>query len=386
VTDRRRRPLIPTWRIIRSLVAMFLCRLGSLNALSQTRLSWFWSGWLGGLLPSADSCGRVAGLVDPAGVRAIGHQVYDRLKRGKALPPPAHGLIVAVLDGHESHASFKQCCPGCLQRTIHTSQGDRLQYYHRLVTAQLVGNGWSMMLDGEPMRPGEDEVTAAMRLLQRVLAGYPRAFDVVAGDGRYAQGPFFNFCLAHGKDVLAVLKDEGRDLLKDARALFEVTPPASGRRPGRDCRWWDIEGFTSWPQVNVPVRVVRSLETWTVHRQLDDQDETLTSDWVWVTTLSQARASTGAVVDMGHSRWTIENQGFNEMVTRWHADHVYKHDPTAIEVCWLLAMLCLNVFLAFWRRDLKPALRLTVSMLHIARLIVAELLAAIPGGPARAPT
>jgi len=386
VTDRRRRPLIPTGRIIRALVGMFLCRLGSLNGLSHSRPSRFWRSWLDGDLPSADSDGRVLALVEPAGIRAVSHQVYDQLKRGKALPPPGHGLIAAVLDGHESHASYRQHCPGCLQRKIKTEDGERIQYYHRLVTVQLVGADWSMMLDGEPMRPGEDEVATALRLLERVMAAYPRAFDVVAGDGLYAQGPFFNFVTAHGKDAIAVLKDENRDLLRDARALFEVTEATIGRRRGRDCRWWDTDGFTSWPQVNQPVRVVRSLETWTVHRQLNDQDETLTSEWVWVTTLSKARASTAAVVDLGHSRWTIENQGFNEMVTRWHADHVYKHDPVAIEVAWLLAMLCLTVFLAFWRRDLKPALRLAVSMLHIARRITAELFAAIPAGPARSPT
>jgi len=385
VTDRRRRPLIPTGRIIGALVGMFLCRLGSLNALAQSRASRFWANWLGGPLPSADSCGRVLALVEPTGLRAVSHQVYDRLKRGKALPAPAHGLIAAVLDGHESHASYRQHCSGCLQRKIKTEQGERIQYYHRLVTVQLVGAGWSAMLDGEPMRPGEDEVAAAMRLLERVLAAYPRAFDVVLGDGLYAQGPFFNFCLAHGKDVMAVLKDEGRDLLKDARALFAETAPTRIDRRGRVCQCWDIEGFTSWPQVHAPVRVVGSLETWTVRRQLDDQRESLTSDWLWVTTLNKARASTATVVDLGHGRWTIENQGFNEMVNRWHADHVYKHDPLAIEVAWLLAMLCLTVFLAFWRRNLKPALRATVSMLHIARRITAELIAAIPAGPARVP-
>src|SRR5512140_2530742 len=41
VSDRRRRPQIPTWRIVRALVVMFLCRLGSLNALGQSRPSRF---------------------------------------------------------------------------------------------------------------------------------------------------------------------------------------------------------------------------------------------------------------------------------------------------------------------------------------------------------
>jgi len=110
---------------------MFLCRLGSLNALAQTCSSRFWNRYLGGALPSADTIGRVAALVDSADLRELQHHLYSRFKRMKALEPPAHGLMVAVLDGHESHATFRRHCPGCLQRTIHTTEGDRIQYYHR---------------------------------------------------------------------------------------------------------------------------------------------------------------------------------------------------------------------------------------------------------------
>ena len=88
-----------------------------------------------------------------------------------------------------------------------------------------------------------------------------------------------------------------------------------------------------------------------------------------------------AVVDMGHDRWSIENQGFNELVNRWHAAHVYKHHPTALLVFFLLAMLCLNVFMAFYCRNLKPAVRRTVSMLHVGQLIAAELYTSIRGPP-----
>ena len=91
-----------------------------------------------------------------------------------------------------------------------------------------------------------------------------------------------------------------------------------------------------------------------------------------------------AVVDMGHGRWSIENQGFNELVNRWHADHVYKHHPAALLVFLLLALLCLNVFMAFYHRNLKPAVRRAATMLHIAQLIAAELYAAILTQPARA--
>ena len=229
-------------------------------------------------------------------------------------------------------------------------------------------------------------MAAALRLLDRVLAAYPRAFDVVVLDGLYANSTVFNHILAQGKDVIAVLKDDRRDLAQDAQSLFDQTAPVALPDANRQRLCWDIEAFTSWPQVQQPVRVVRSLETRTVRRQLDDQVEEIESDWLWVTTLSKVRASTRAVVQLGHSRWTIENQGFNEMVNRWHTDHVYKHQPVAMLVFLLLAMVCLTVYLVFYRRNLKPAARQAVSMLHVSRQIAADLYGGIPTGPVRAPT
>jgi hypothetical protein len=386
IRDTRRRAQIPTKVIVRGVVVMFLCRLGSLNALAQSRPCRFWDKWLGRALPSADTIGRVCTRLEPEDVRALAHQLYSRFKRTKALAPPDHGLMAAILDGHESHASFRRHCSGCLERVLHTSQGDRIQYYHRHVTLQLVGRDSYLILDIEPQWPGEDEVAAALRLLERVLQAYPRAFDVVIGDGLYANSKFFNFLLDHGKDGIAVLKDEQRNLLQDARGLFAAMPPVPLHYRDARCLCWDADGFTTWPQVQKPVRVVRSLETRTVRRQLHHEIDELQSDWVWVTTLSPVQASTRAVVHLGHSRWSIENQGFNELVNQWHADHVYKHHPTAMLIFWLLVMVCLNLFLMFYRRNLKPAVRRVASMLHIARQMTTELYGSMPAGPSYAPT
>ncbi len=364
---------------------MFLSRLGSLNALEQTRASRSWHRWLSGALPSADTVGRVCAQVEPSDVRALHHPVYVRLKRTKALVPPAHGLMAAAIDGHESHATFRRCCPGCLKRTIHTTQGDRTEYYHRHVALQLIGRDFNVLLDAEPQKPGEDEVAAALRLLDRVLDTYPRAFDVVIADALYADPRRFNAMLKRGKDVLAVLKDDRRDLLQDAESLFEQTPPVRSQASRISRESWDLEGFTTWPQVAQPVRVVRTIEQRSIRRQLDQETEQLISEWTWVTTLPKTRGSTKTVIDLGHSRWDIENQGFNEMANRWHADHVYKHDPTALLVFWLLAMICLTVFVAFYTRNLKPPARRDASMLHISRLISAELYRAMPAGPPRTP-
>jgi hypothetical protein len=300
VRGTRRRPRIPTGAVVRAVVAMFFCRLGSLNALAQSRRSAFWSGWLKGGLPSADSLGRIVALVLPDDVRAVQRGVYAHLKRMKALPPPPHGLMLAVLDGHESQASFHRHCDGCLKRTVKTRQGDRTQFYHRHVALHLVADDLRLTLDLEPQCPGENEIAAAMRLLTRVVANYPRAFDVVAGDALYANSVFFNFVLDLGKHALAVLKDERRDLIADARALFSQVCPQTLSRAGAECQVWDVAGLTSWPQVRAAVRVVRSVETRSRRRQRTKQAEPQSSEWLWVTTLAPRQAGPAAIVQAGY--------------------------------------------------------------------------------------
>ena len=336
--------------------------MGSLNALELVARARFWKNWLGEPVCSADTVGRVHALLDAARLREGIHLVYERLKRNKALPD-IHGLGVVVLDGHESHASYLRHCPGCLQRTIHCEGGDRIQFYHRQVTLLLLPGAppghpaVRLLLDHEPQQPGENEVETALRLLARVIPAYPRAFDLVLADALYAQAPFFNFLLDRGKDALVVLKDERRDLHQDVTGLFNHVGPRPGCYRSRQCSWWDLPDLLSWPQVKTPVRVIRSLETYSVRRQLDQRDDPQSSDWIWVTTLSAAQVPVERVVQLGHQRWDIENYGFNELANQWHSDHVFKHDPGAIECFLLVAFLAYNVFHAFLALNVKPAAR-----------------------------
>ena len=366
--------------VVKSALVMFWARLGSLHALESVREARFWNSWLGQPLASGDTVGRVYSLLEVEALRTGLHHLYTRLKRNKALPGLG-GLAVAAIDGHESHASYRRHCSGCLERTIHTEPGDRLQYYHRPVVLMLLSEGGSgqaalrLLLDLEPQRGREDEVAAALRLLERVLARYPRAFDLVLADGLYAQAPFFNFLLGHHKHALVVLKDPRRDLYQDAYGLFQLTPPQNGQYRSRDCRWQDLEDLRSWPQVQVPVRVVRSQERYTQRPQLTRQPVVLTTEWIWVTTLATIQASTALVVRLGHQRWDIENYGFNEIVTDWNCDHVYRHHPNAIVAFLLTAFLAYNLFHAFLRLNLKPQRRCRQPEIFWARLIAAELYA-----------
>ncbi len=357
---------------------MHLARLGSLNSIEQLRESPKLRKFLGAPLPSADTLGRVFSLINSDTIRAVNHDIYERLKRNKALPPPWHGLMALAIDGHESHKTYNRCCEGCLTREI--GENKRTQYYHRNVTAQLISDGIRFQLDAEPQLPGEDEVATAIRLLERVISNYPRAFDVVLADALYARSNFFNFLIEHHKDVIVVLKANCSELLDDATRFFAGKPPTSiWEDKKRQIECWDEGGFQSGPQINKPIRVVKSQETKApVRRQLDGKVEVEITSWMWLTTLSPHRASTKAIVELGHSRWCVENEGFNELVNHWQSNHVYKHEPVAILNFWLTSLIAYNIFRAFFLLNLKPAVRRGKSMLHFARLLLSELYGCLP--------
>jgi Transposase domain (DUF772) len=92
IHDGRRRPRIPTAVVVRSLLAMWLARLGSLNALEQTRPSRFWRRFLGAPLPSADTLGRVPERLVADSLREVLHQIYTRLKCRR--PPDSVGILI----------------------------------------------------------------------------------------------------------------------------------------------------------------------------------------------------------------------------------------------------------------------------------------------------
>jgi len=121
------------------------------------------------------------------------------------------------------------------------------------------------------------------------------------------------------------------------------------------------------------LRVVRSEERWTVKRQLTKQATAQSTHWVWLTTCSPAQVRTEQIVHLAHLRWDIENHGFNELVNGWHADHVYRHQPQAVECFLLLAFLAYNLFHAFFALNLKPQLRRGRTMAFLVELIAAEL-------------
>lgn len=358
VRDCRPRPRIPTEVFPAVLFVMFLCRIRSFHELEQYLHQRTWRRWLGHEMPCVDEIAYVCERMELDSLREVLAHVYTRLMCSKVLKPMM-GWRVAAVDGHEMPWSCKRCCEDCLTRTVETKSGERIQYYHRIVVLQLLGEKFRLLLDAELVKKGEDEVGAAKRMIERVLHRFPRSFDILTGDALYAQAPVLNLLRSRDKHAVMVLKDEHRDLFVDAEALFRDQQPQIVREGQTTSQQWDVEGFTSWTGLEYPVRVVRSLESTDVRERVANQwvRSVQTHNWTWVTTLSQKEAPTSSVVHFGHARWQIENQGFNEVVTDWHADHYFHHHPNSLMVVWLTLFIAHAVFHSFVTRNLKPIVR-----------------------------
>lgn len=375
LADPRTKPQIPANVFPRALLILWLCRFPSFHAMEAAGRRGVGRRFLKHDMPGADQLANISEILDVPGLRAVLQRMYKRLARNKVLQA-FRGHRLAVIDGHEINASYRRCCPACQQRQITVNGKKRTQYYHRVVVLMLVGPTFHCLLDVELLKPHDDEGSAALRLLQRVLKSCPRSFDILLGDGLYPQARLFKLLRRHGKHAIAVLKDERRDVMTDARGLFGRRPHRVFDRGKTHCRCWDVEDLDSWKSFDEKVRVVRSIETTTLRSRHKGRWQTRLqeTEWVWVTTLPAAEVPTDTIVLFGHERWRIENEAFNELSNFWNANHYFHHHPNSIVALWLLLFIAHALFHCFLR-NLKPCIRLAWPVYLWALLMFAELLA-----------
>ncbi len=369
ITDQRIKPQIPTVKIIAAIIIMYFTNQGSLNGLSQ-EIAYK---KLKGFLPSVSTIARAADSMDLDSVREVGLDIYKKARAAKMLEP-CHGMWVGVVDGHEQTTSSYCKCKYCKTRTVTRKDGIKdIQYYHQFTAFILAGPKVSFILDIEPVLPKEGEISSAYRLIERVLANYPKAFSVVIGDGLYLKETVFNLLKRHHKYSIAVLKEERRQLFEEANRLSLLSKPEVYRRGRTYYRVWDHSISGCWDGYGKGVRVIVSEEATPVRVHAKDgksfEDKLKHANWMWVTNLprSEDPGSLKNTVSVCHSRWQIENQCFNETVNTWNGDHVYRHTGNGIIAFLLLLFICVNIFNIFRIRNIKD--RRIKTKIYLIKLI-----------------
>jgi hypothetical protein len=357
--DARPQPNIPSRAVGLSLVLGEVVHIPSLLQL-QAESQWpQWQRWVGYHHPiSHDTFGYASERMNPAQLRRAGVWINRKLKRGKAFEAnKINGLLVVSLDANEQFCSDHRCCEDCLSREItckdaQAKEFKKTQYYHKQVYAQLSGPELSVILDFEPMRQGEEECAAALRLLGRMQQTYgPRFFDVVVVDSWYANGPFLKTVVEElGWPVIAVLKQERYEVHQEALALTNGQKPTQVvERDGRQVAIWDVPSLRFSDTYTEPVRVVRVRELWTERKRVGKEwkTEQKEQNWIWVVAGDLAGYDGAAIRDMGHSRWKIENHAFGQLTQHWHLTHCAHHHPVAVLVLLWIKIIAFTLFHAF---------------------------------------
>lgn len=374
VRDSRQNSIVPTSAVFLGVFGMQAVRLGSINGLEQQlQIPKRWDPWVGPIKPSADTVAYAMARCDPEPLRMGLARVATLAKRKKAfkrLYPDKYW--VGALDGIETYASKKGCCSACCERNVGTEKEPIIEYYHREVVLQVVGVTPACILDEEPVLPGETETIAALRLLERFHARMPRFLDVLTMDAFYLQAPFAKRALDLGYGLVTILKQENRDLYKDADGLFNMTPSEKISLVNGTTEVWDVKYLTSWSQLGRPVRVVRELKEFIKRERVAKKwvEREVTEDWRWAVVFPDAQQPPADLIRCwGHARWDEETRGFGELTKHWYLDHCYHHHPVAMLAIRLILYLAFFLTTLFFQRNLKPAFSAGKTRLHLAGLL-----------------
>lgn len=377
VRDSRCDPDIATSAVTASLFLGGLLRVGSFLQLQAETARLGWQRLVGCNGPISDDCfAYTTERYQLQDLRGVLVEVNKTLKANKALEAAKiGGLLVVAIDANEQFSSRHRCCPDCSQRQIEQKGPEgKLQkvteYYHRQVYAQIHGPHLSVILDIEPVRPGEEEAAAALRMLGRMRELYgPRFFDVITVDAWYATGPFIKAVRNLGWAVVSVLKQERYELYQEATKLSKDQPPQCWNWEQRQVRVWEVKDLPFTDSEIGLLRVLIAQEHWTQKQLLGPEKRPLDrqSHWRWLVDSTLDAYPAKVIWQIGHQRWGIENHAFNELTQHYHLTHCPHHHPIAIMAWLLILALSFNLFELFVRLNGKLWRLGRVTLQEIAR-------------------
>lgn len=381
VADGRRTPEIPTFSVVTSLLMAAVLRVPSLNELEHLLRTQEFQRLLGHrtkrprnkALFSADTIADVLDTLEVTTLQTALAEIIQKAERNKAFRDDTFGsFISASIDGWEPFCSYERHCPGCLSRQVkrkvredgHEKLETVTQYYHRFVVAFLIAPKLDLTLAIEPVRPeamrvaageapgcgDEGELSAALRLIDRVHQLYGCFVDAFALDGLYPCGPVFEKLTEHGYGAFVVTRDDGKDPYRFAESIWRIReqPDQVIQEPqtGEQVSFWRLDGVDALSSFAGSVDMLKA----ELVRKNGKK-----SRWVMALVGKAKRASPIVALRIMRARWHIENTAFHQWVTKWNLEHCYRHTPNAITAVmhlWAIAFNLMQLF--FYRRLNKP--------------------------------
>jgi hypothetical protein len=256
----------------------------------------------------------------------------------------AGDYFVIAFDGSEYFRSTKIQSPGCLHCVDKSGQ---TQFYHSVVSATIVraGSHKILPLDVEEVRntDGEEkqdcEINAAKRLVGRIRQQHPQIKAIVVGDDLYSHEPFVELLLSKRLDYVLVAKPEShKEMFQWVEELEkcggaergDYTEGVASRR-----RYFEYRIVNQVPLNGGLKTYSNFVEVW-----VRDSKGKLLYHNSWITNLDVNKENVAEIVQMGRSRWKIENEQFNVQKNHgYELEHNYGHGKKNLSMVFYLLNL-----------------------------------------------
>jgi hypothetical protein len=217
MSDGRRDPTLPLPAVLSTWQWGLMRRTPSTEQIGDLLRDRRWRARLGLKPEHGGSADRAAEVLDSLAVEEWNDMLLQDFflarRAGVLTDEGLYGKRCAVLDLNELFNSEKIHCPQCQvrEKTVQDERGEKHlvpEYYHQAVALVWVNGPTPFVLGWELLAPGEGELTAALRLLQRLLPRLRKSLDLILGDALYCCRPFFQTVCAAGLQGLAISSGE----------------------------------------------------------------------------------------------------------------------------------------------------------------------------------
>ena len=323
---------------------------------------------------------------------------------------------VAVVDGVESFETHKNI--EGLHKREHSN--GRTGYYYKSLGISYLADDFSIMLDLVPFEENEvkdmkeknekikadGEITVFKRSMS-ILKKFKIEFTVL--DAMFLNSPCLNALKAEGIDAVVRLKDERRNIYKDAKGLFENSNPKvqyevvevkerkkvnyskkSKKKNKDETETYIVTREVTDRKLNeaivvknemkeyphktvrqtVTEKVLKRVKVWSEVLQLDGYN--YNNGYVRVIKTEETKIENGIevtkemylvttkldedlefIIDLMHKRWTIELNCFKILKSRFHMDHLFIGTVNAIQIITYLMMIVFNLIALYFNVHTK---------------------------------
>ena len=346
MTDGREDPTVPLGAILSSWQWGMVRRLPSTEQVGDLLMDLRWRALVGLKTQDGGSPDTAARVLDSLSIGEWNEMLLEDFfiarRAGMLSDDGPYGKRCAVVDLNELFKSEKVHCPACQvrEKTVVGPDGEKrkiLEYYHQAAALSWVSGEVPFVIGWELLLPGEGELTAALRLLRRLLPHVSRSLDLVMGDGMYCCRPFFETVCGAGLDALAI--SSGVTEMDEEIELLIKTAPAR-LMPGIHVAVWQMESEAWFSDLKRKLQVIHCERRYAAP--------------AWKHERKQLRVVTSAPVEVlpagqgwkiGRCRWKIENGTFNALTADYFLTHNYRNSTQAI-----VGLLALRSFAHFLTR------------------------------------